>query len=190
MQERKATRPSDVLSGAGFFSRLMFSWAWPLLKLGFQRPLQDLDLPALPKEETSAYQRKIIEDLFQEATTTANKAATTTTKKETETGDKSRLAKALLWYYLRSNRKAQIILAINMAARIGQALTLGLLMEQFGSHNNSEDRGGEDADLKETNIGNNIDPKQGYWYASLLVLCSLIVVPTKQHQFFETYRFG
>jgi hypothetical protein len=85
------------------------------------------------------------------------------------------LGRALFWDYLKSTWWAQMLLAANMTSRILQALALGLLMEQFGSHEQSQE---------------SIDAKQGYFSVALLVVCGLIAFPCKQQQFFETYRKG
>mmetsp|Transcript_33836 Transcript_33836/g.40540 ORF Transcript_33836/g.40540 Transcript_33836/m.40540 type:complete len:82 (-) Transcript_33836:114-359(-) len=45
-------------------------------------------------------------------------------------------------------------------------------------------------DTDTTGGGESVDAKKGYLYVRLLILCGLIAFPTKQQQFFETYRKG
>jgi len=160
------TRRPDPLLSASILSRLLFTWAYPLLKLGAQRPLEEIDLNDLNNLETSAFNRKKIEDMWQKEKMTKRK----------------NLGRALFWDYLQSTRWAQVLLVINMTARIVQALALGLLMEQFGRFDSADDSEGKDAVSSRS--------MQGYLYAGLLVVCGLIAFLSKQQQFFETYRKG
>ena len=156
-------RPEFLLTDASLLSRISFAWAYPTLKLGSERPLEDHDLPKLHTFETSAFNRDKIEEMW---------------KNEKRTG-RMNLGRALISEYFRSTLGAQFLMFINMMARICQAWALGLLMEQFGKFD-----AGKDADAK------SIDAKMGYLYAGIMAVCGLIAFPSKQTQFFQTYRVG
>jgi hypothetical protein len=151
-----ASRPPNLLREAGFASKCFFAWAYPLMQLGCQRPLEEFDLPELDPLDTSSYNRIQLETLWEK------------TKASPKSND---LGRVLFAEYLRRTWWARILLAANMISRIGQALALGLLLDQFDSEKS-------------------VDPKQGYLWASVMVLCGLISFPSKQQQFFETYRIG
>ncbi len=160
-------RIRNPLESADVLSKCSFSWIYPLLKLGLTRPLMESDLPALHDLETSSVNRQIIEELWEN---------------EVRTGRRN-FGRALFWHYFKTTWIAQILMAFNMAARIGQAMALGLLMEQFGRFEQGDF--GDDSDSP-----SHTNTKKGYLYASLLVLCGLIAFPTKHQQFFITYRAG
>lgn len=146
----------------GIISRFFFHSAFPILKLVSKRPLKETDLPELHKLEFSSYNRVIIEKIWDA---------------EVKSGRKN-LGRALFAEYITSTWKTQLIAFINTIVRIGQAWSLGMLMEQFGKF---------DSDVS---ISENVDSKKGYLHATLLVVCGLIAFSTKQHVFFQTYRKG
>lgn len=160
------TRPKNALNdkNLGFVKKLSFSWIYPILELGSKMPLREIHIPEVHNLESSAFQRKHIENIW---------------KKEIETKRKN-LARALFVEYLTSTWRVHLLALVNMFSRIGQALALGMLMEQFGKFD--PDPGNEEQII--------IDTKKGYFYAGLLVLTGLIAFPTKQHQFFHAYRKG
>ena len=59
-----AARKPNPLTTASFLSKLTFSWPYPLLKMGMQRPLDELDLPDIPQSDTSAYNLRIMNDMW------------------------------------------------------------------------------------------------------------------------------
>ena len=67
------------------------------------------------------------------------------------------------------------MLAVNMLARIVQTLALGRLLRWFE----------EDPLPDSDSIGST-----GFLWASVLILCGMVSFPTKQQQYFETYRVG
>ena len=156
-------RKENPIANANCLSKMCFWWAMPLLKLGNERPLEDRDLYDLQEVDSSAENRKIIEGIW----------------KQENDSKRNNLARGLLKYFLTNSKFAFLLMFINMSARIAQAWVLGLLMEQFGrfESNDSEEAG-------------SVDTKKGYLYASLLALFGLIAFPSKQMQFFETYRSG
>ena len=155
-------RENDVQSD-GIISRFFFHAAYPTLKLGSKRPLTADDLPELGRFESPCHNRLKIEKLWTE---------------EVKSG-RMNLGRALLAEYIRSMWKEQLLAFINFIARIGQAWALGMLMEEFGRHD------GDASTSKKV-----VDARMAYIYAGLLTCCGLIVFPSKQHCFLQTYRKG
>jgi hypothetical protein len=164
VEEEIPQRPPSPLKDASWCSQLYFGWAYPILKLGATRPLQEPDLPDLDPVDTSAYNRNKVEQIWE-------------TERRSKRDDKN-LGRALFRDYLKSIWRAQLCLAANMMARIGQALALGLLLEQFDANINGIDK------------SSTTTTQRGYLWALVIVLCGLIAFPSKQRQFFETYRKG
>lgn len=149
-------RPRNPLEGASLFSRIFFLWAYPLVKLGNERPLEDSDLNALSNVDTSDFQRNHLETIWQ---------------KERQTRKRPLLARALFRDYWNRTRRARWILLVNMSSRLVQSIALGRVLRILDS----------------TEV---MDPLEGYGWGALLVACGLLAFPTKQQQFFETYRIG
>jgi len=175
-------RPPDPLESASLWSRCTFSWIYPLLKLGSgsgsgsgsfdnPNPLQEEDLYTLNEAESSAYNRRRIEALWEAEVTSGRR----------------NFARALFWDYIRTTWSAQVYMAINMTARIGQAVALGMLMEQFRIDENDSGNGDRNDNGDATAAATTT---KGYLYAGIMVLCGLIAFPSKQQQFFHTYRKG
>lgn len=145
-------------------SKFFFHSAYPTLKLGSQRPLKEDDLSELRYEESPCHNRLKIEKIWAE---------------EVKSG-RMNLGRGLFADFIRSTWKAQLLAFINFVARIGQAWSLGMLMEEFGRYDN-------DADSTSEKV---VDAKMAYLYAGLLTLCGLIAFPSKQHSFFYSYCKG
>ncbi len=171
-------RPPNPFENATLLSRCSFSYAKPLLNIGKSRPIQQADLPDLHPFETSDYNRQLIEDIWERECKNADESVTNNCGRKKR---KKNLGRAIFWYYLKSTWWAEVLMAVNMAARIGQAVVLGLLMDQFGRY--GDENGGKESD-EDHNSG------ASYFYAILLVVTGFIAFPTKQQQFFETYRKG
>ena len=154
----------DLQRQESFVSRLFFHSAFPILKIGSTRPLKEDDLRDLRTLESPCYNKAKIELIWVD---------------EVKSGRKN-LGRALLSEYMRSTWKAQLLAFINFIARIGQALALGMLMEELGRYD------GDDSSKSERGV----DVRMAYLYAGLLTCCGLIAFPTKQHSFFQTYCKG
>ena len=150
------TRSACPLIDASIPQKIFFGWAWPLLKLGSQRPLQEVDLPDVHPKDSSRYNREYIDKIWTRAK-----------------NSDSQLGYALLKDYYATTRVPQCILFLNSAAKIGQAIALGLLMEQFSQDTSSSS-----------------SPQTGYFWCAVMVGCGLIAFPTKQRLYFEMYRKG
>ena len=59
-----------MMASASWWSRLLFYWPYPLLKLGLERPLEDQDLPEILEKDTSQYNRKHFEEIWLHETKT------------------------------------------------------------------------------------------------------------------------
>jgi ATP-binding cassette, subfamily C (CFTR/MRP), member 4 len=147
--------PPNPFEKAGLCSKIFFSWVYPLVKLGEERPLEDSDLSDLSEIDSSDFQRaymgKIVQNERQHKTPL--------------------LARALLRDYWCRTRRARWILMTNIASRLVQSIALGRILRILDSDDP-------------------MDPLDGYGSAALLVVCGLVSFPTKQQQFFETYRIG
>ena len=147
--------PPNPFEDAGPMSKIFFSWVYPLVKLGEERPLEDSDLSALSDIDSSDFQRAYMEKIIQD-------------ERQHKT---PLLARALLRDYWRRTRRARWILMANVASRLVQSIALGRILRILDSNDP-------------------MDPLDGYGSAALLVACGLVSFPTKQQQFFETYRIG
>ena len=96
---------------------LFFSFAWPLVKLGSERPLHEEDLPCLQAGDTSAHNKKYTNDLWER-------------RRSREEGS---LGAALLRDFFATTRFAQLLLVTNHTAKITQAWAMGNLMGTFGA---------------------------------------------------------
>jgi ATP-binding cassette, subfamily C (CFTR/MRP), member 4 len=160
---QQSQRPPNPLKDASLWSRLTFAWAYdPLLAVGSKRPLEEVDLPELDLVDTSQYQLRRLEQLWQQQ------------EKPTSLG------RALLRDYFRSTWLAQVLLVIQMVSRIGQAIALGYLLQTFDEKTNNND----------DNNDSNIVVTSGFFWAAVLIVCGALSFPAKQLQFFETYRKG
>ena len=95
--------------------------------------------------------------------------------------------------YYKTTRFAQCLLVLNSASKIGQAIALGLLMEQFTIvPTNSGDADGAAAlfEANRTSASSSSRTKEGYIWCIVLIACGLITFPTKQRLYFELYRKG
>ena len=158
-KEAPTMRQQSPLIDATWMKHLLFGWAWPLLELGSTRSLDERDLPEVHPTDSSEYNRTRITKLWENSNSNSNSP--------------HGLACALLKDYFLTTKLAQLILAINSASRIGQAIALGFLMEQFVEDNSR-----------------NTNTKEGYIWAFVLVVCGLVAFPTKQHLYFRMYRKG
>jgi len=157
-------RPPNPLKDATLASTLLFDWAWPLLKLGSARPLEEADLPQVHPHDSSAYNRSYIDRIWKQCQQ-----------------ERKSLARGLLQDFFQTTIKCQFLLAMNSAARIGQAVALGLLMEQFSSSPSLSTEGDNNYSTNKNN---------GYIWSGVMVFCGLIAFLTKQRLYFEMHRKG
>lgn len=87
---------------------------------GLERPLQDIDLPELQLDETSATNRKKVQCIW---------------KKSRNFGF------GLFCDYLKSTVFASILLGVTIIARVSQAIVLGKLVEHFANDNKDNKSG-------------------------------------------------
>lgn len=110
-------RPPNMMASASRWSRLLFYWPYPLLKLGLQRPLEDRDLPEILQPDTSRYNRKYLQELW---------------RRELERNpSKPSLHRAMLIDFCRSIWYIHPLMAAAATAKIVQAVVLGNLIETF-----------------------------------------------------------
>lgn len=108
------SRTDDPISQASPWSRFWFAWNRPLLNLGQKRALYANDLPSLPVEDQSHFNRQRIENLWREEKCTSNNP---------------NLAKALARNFINTTWYSRILIMLNSLSKIGQAMALGILLE-------------------------------------------------------------
>ena len=157
-------RKPNPLKEASFLSRLFFTWPYPLLKLGMQRTLEESDLPDIPLADTSAYNLRIITDMWNREMELAQQRAA----KRKGTAAPS-LHRAFVMDFLRTVWYVQPLMFCSSTAKLMQAVALGLLLETFEA-------------TQPTN--------QGYIWAAVLVVCGAVILFEHHHVFFITWRKG
>jgi len=171
------SRPANPMVSATWWSRVFFYWPYPLLKLGMERPLKDIDVPNILPVDTSRYNREYLSELWErerERCFRKNVQQNNNNKDITdgESGfhteqEQPSLHRAILTDFFRSIWFVQPIMAIAAAAKIVQAIYLGKLIESF-------ETGAE----------------SGYTFATVIVFCGSIILFEHHHVFFITWRKG
>jgi hypothetical protein len=146
-------RAKPPLSEASPISQFLFMWPAPLLKLGMTRPLEERDLPDICEADTSAANRVYFEKLWEE--------------EKRNHPENPMLQRALLKDFIFSLWYVQPMLMLGAAAKLSQAIALGLLIESFEQDNGSS-----------------------YLWASVIVLGGLALLCEHHHSFFFTWRKG
>jgi len=148
--------PPNMMAEASWWSRLIFYWPYPLLKLGLERPLVDSDIPEILKTDSSRYNREYLGELWKKEQERCRRRNNSNIKKMGTPPPPQimpSLHRAILVDFFRSIWYIQPIMCIAAVAKIVQAVYLGNLIESF------ED-GGEN----------------GYAFAGAIVLCGLVVL--------------
>jgi len=117
----RAERKPPPLETASILSKATFSWPYPLLKLGMERPLTEADLPSISEKDSSAYNRKYFERIWEE-------------EKRLHPANPM-LQRALLKDFFTSIWYVQPMYMLGAVAKISQAVALGLLIESFEQNN-------------------------------------------------------
>lgn len=117
-------RPENPLHHASFLSRLFFSWAYPLLKTGLQRPLQEEDLPHVDPIDSSKQGLALFQQFLADIS-------------HSSPSSRAVVQYAILKYYLRTLRWTQVKLALYIAAMVFQATALGQFLNYFSSSSSS-----------------------------------------------------
>jgi len=146
-------RPQNPLKTASLVSRMLFMWPYPLLKLGMTRPpLEELDLPAICDVDTSSANRLYFERIWEE-------------EQRLHPNNPS-LHRVILKDFFKSIWFVQPLYMMAAAAKVAQAVSLGLLIQSFE------------------------DGTDGIIWASVIVCAGLIILFEHHHVFFITWRKG
>ena len=169
-----AARKPNPLTTASFLSKLTFSWPYPLLKMGMQRPLEEIDLPDIPLSDTSAYNLRIMNDMWDSELERTKKSNNKKKMKKTAAGKSSipaapSLHRAFIMDFLRSCWYVQPLMLLSSTAKLMQAVALGFLLETFEQ---------------------TVPTNQGYVWAAVLVVCGAVILFEHHHVFFITWRKG
>jgi hypothetical protein len=153
--------PSNPLKHASLYSQLTFSWPLPLIRKGMANELQETEIPDIMPDEDSDRNRCRIEAAWNEEKESAQKY-----------GRLPSLHRALLKLFFRTLWYIQPAIAVTSAARIGQAVVLGNLMDFFQG---SVERQNE---------------LEGYGLVLVLFLCASVPLLTHHQTYFRTWRMG
>jgi len=171
---RNDGRPANAMASAPWWSRSVFYWPYPLLKLGMERPLVDADVPDILPVDTSRYNREYLSKLWDrelERCSRKNKSRFGDTNpdadSESSNYERPSLHRAILRDFFRSIWYIQPVIGIGSTAKIVQAIYLGSLIESFES-----------------------GAENGYTYAAVIVFCGIIILFEHHHVFFCTWRKG
>jgi ATP-binding cassette subfamily C (CFTR/MRP) protein 4 len=115
------TRPPNQMTTASFLSRLFFYWPYPLLKLGLERPLEEVDLPEILDFDSSNANRNHFDQMWAE--------------ENARNPDSPSLHRAFLRDFLKSLWYVQPLMGLAATAQIVQAVGLGFLIEAFETGN-------------------------------------------------------
>lgn len=156
----KPERPVNAYHTAPWWSQLFFSWPYPLLQIGMQRPLEDADLYDVLEEDSSLYNRDYFLRLWQAEQERAQSA---------RPPQRPSLHRALGRDFFTSIWYVQPMMMIGAAAKVVQAVMLGHLIQSFVNPDGS---------------------RKGYLWAGMVVLTGLFVLFEHHHVFFFTWRKG
>jgi len=120
----EVSRPVNLMEQASFLQRAFFTWPYPLLKLGLERPLEEEDLPDILHVDTSKRNKNYLDQIWDE--------------EKRRNPKKPSLHKAIINDYLKSIWFIQPTMFLAMTAKIIQAIALGLLIESFETGNHRE----------------------------------------------------
>lgn len=166
--QNRHERPANMLANASWWSRLIFYWPYPLLKLGLERPLVETDVPEILHIDSSRYNREYLSELWDRERERCLKLNNNRSNKNINTDGESEflpdypqsprherpsLHKAILADFFSSIWYIQPVMCLAAVAKIVQAVYLGSLIESF-------DGGAEN----------------GYTYASVIVFCGIIIL--------------
>ncbi|VEU45153.1 unnamed protein product [Pseudo-nitzschia multistriata] len=164
------SRPANMMASAPWWSRVIFRWPYPLLKLGLERPLEEIDLPEILPKDTSRYNREYLMELWdREKERCRKKNQCRTSGSSQQPPLKPSLHRAILRDFFHSMWYIQPCMFLSSTAKIVQALFLGKLIESF--------------EVSGANTS-------GYIFAGVIVACGIVVLFEHHHIFFVTWRKG
>jgi ATP-binding cassette, subfamily C (CFTR/MRP), member 4 len=153
--------PPNPLKYASLYSQLTFSWPLPLIRKGVAKEIQEDDIPDIMPDEDSDRNRCRIEAAWNEEKELAQKH-----------GRAASLHRALLKLYFRTLWYVQPAIAMTSASRIGQAVTLGSLMDFFQDRIENQTKW------------------EGYILVLILVFCASVPLLTHHQTYFRAWRMG
>jgi hypothetical protein len=111
------TRPPNQITHASFLSRLFVYWPYPLLKLGLERTLEEVDLPEILDVDFSNANRNHFDQIRAE--------------EKSRNPDNPSLHRTFLRDFLKSIWYVQPLMGAAATAQIVQTAGLGFLVEAF-----------------------------------------------------------
>eukprot|EP00536_Pseudo-nitzschia_multiseries_P014610 jgi/Psemu1/215290/e_gw1.735.14.1 len=157
------------MTSAPWWSRVIFMWPYPLLKLGMERTLVDSDVPEIDPVDSSCINRRYLMNLWdaEQRHNSDSCGKTQPTKTTQPQPPKPSLHRALLRDFFRSMWYIQPAMGIASAAKIVQAVYLGTLIESF----------------EQGAMG-------GYKFAAVIVACGVVGLLEYHHRYLLTWRKG
>ena len=170
--ERCYIRPENPYRKASCLSRLFFTWAYPLLQVGLQRPLQEYDLPHVDTKDTSTQGLT----LFQQFLST-NSLSVPKNDESLPSSPYPAVQYAILRYYLYSLRYTQVKVCVYISAMVIQAVALGRLLNYFSSSSH------ETITRKSTVF-------EGCLWATVLILCAAFMILSTHSLYYDVWCMG
>jgi ATP-binding cassette subfamily C (CFTR/MRP) protein 4 len=186
------SRPPNAYTTASFFSKVFFTWPYPLLKLGMQQTLQEIQLPHNANDDTSQYALQQFHRIWNPESCARDSSHhhSTTRKSSSPTSSQRRPNRSLRYAiakdYFTSLWYIQPLMALGATAKVIQAYTLGKLIHYF-AQDKEETTVSSSSSIASSYPSSSYD---GYMYASIIVLCGIIVLLEHHHLFFYTWKKG
>ena len=167
-QKNEEGREPNPYPNASLFSKLFFTWPYPLLQKGMERPLEEHDLPHIMNEESSAYNRTYFETIWENELARVEEINHRNQVQGRKQQIRPNLHRALFIDFFKSTWIIQPMMFCASAARIVMSIALGNMTQAF------VDKNGQDA----------------YIWAATIVFCNLVVLLEHHHVFYITSRKG
>lgn len=171
-------RPVNPLLHASIYSRLCFGWVSELLTKGRANVVKEIDVPHIGEQDTSVYNRDLIERIWREEVERVEKYNNSTQGKKKKK-KRPNLHRAMLLHFFKSLWILQILYLIDNVFRVFQGIALGFLIETFVK-SDEDDTASNPKSLNDS----------GYFWAGMLVLSGAIVLFVTHQHFFITWRKG
>jgi ATP-binding cassette, subfamily C (CFTR/MRP), member 4 len=180
----KPQRLPSAYRHASLLSRLFFTWTYPLLKQGLERPLTDADLPDIEDIDSSQTALAHFHKLWQR-----NDGSDGGEEELRHRRRPPSLRRAILWDFFTSVWYVQPLMLMAAAAKVVQAWALGRLITVFQvPEDNDGDKSTTATTTSTTTDGSS--SSDGYLWAGVLVACALVILFAHHHLFFATWRKG
>lgn len=179
-------RPPHPFTNASLLSKLLFFWPYELMKKsdrktvddsnercgfrvnsGDRAPIEEGDLPDVLEQDSSERNLQWFHRIWE-----AEKSRVARRNGSTSKQERPSLQRAIAVDFMKSLWYVQPLMLCSSAARLVQALALGLLLESFETSEHNPQAG------------------KGYLWSGVLVVSGFVVLMEHHHVFFYTWRRG